>query len=459
MTLEKKFLSSSRPHILMITNHGIHQWKIVPGLPDTGGQNVFVNQFTQSLAKQGFKITIVNRGGYDHPVSGEPRTGIHYKDESQRILFLEDDIHAFVRKEDMDAQLLELSIGFTSHFIDEGETIDLIISHYWDGAKLGLLYSQALASPVTHIWVPHSLGAIKKRNVDPDQWEGLRIDERIENEKKILQAVDGVASTSANIEKSLKEDYGYLMEPLFLPPCVDPERYHPREIHEDDPILRFLSMHCDLSPEEIISSQIITEISRTDRTKRKDVLLRAFAKLQGKHPDSLLVISIEQRKEGLSKDLMDLILELGIEERVAVLGSVWDDLPDIYAVTDIFCTPSVMEGFGMTSQEAAATAVPVVSSNLVPFVTEYLMGEDVEEEIPVEGSAVPLKLGKGAIVAQADDVNAFAHALDLLLSNLDLRRKLGEEAYKITIPYFTWENVVREFLQDIEGLIQNEDYP
>lgn len=457
MSFEQKFLESSRPHILMITNHGIHQWKIIPGLPDTGGQNVFVNQFTESLAKQGYKITIINRGGYAHPVSGEPRKGVHYKDEYQRILFLEDDVHAFVRKEDMDDRLHELAAFLIHHFESYEEKIDQIISHYWDGAKLGMLYKQALDSPVPHVWVPHSLGAIKKRNVDPDQWDSLRIDERIENEKTVLQAVDGVASTSAIIEKSLREDYGYLIEPLFLPPCIDPERYHPREIQEDHPVLRFLSQHCDLSPVEIISSPIITEISRTDKTKRKDVLLRAFALLLQKHPQSLLLISIEQKKEGLSKELMDLISELGIEKRVIVLGSVWDELPDIYALTDIFCTPSVMEGFGMTSQEAAATAVPVVASNLVPFVTEYLLGEDVEE-IPVEGSDVPLKLGQGAIVVQADDVNGFAFALDLLLSNLELRRKLGEAAYKITVPYFTWENVVKSFLEDVEGLIQDEDH-
>jgi transcriptional regulator len=36
------FLASSQKHILMITNHGIHQWQIIPGLPDTGGQNVSI---------------------------------------------------------------------------------------------------------------------------------------------------------------------------------------------------------------------------------------------------------------------------------------------------------------------------------------------------------------------------------------------------------------------------------
>jgi len=455
MSFPEKFLETSRPHILMITNHGIHQWKIVPGLPDTGGQNVFVNQFTGSLAKQGFKITIVNRGGYDHPVSGETRTGIHYKDENQRILFLEDDVHAFVRKEDMDAKLAALSSSLIKQINKEGENVDLIISHYWDGAKLGLLYNQSLRKPVPHIWVPHSLGEIKKGNIAPNQWESLRIDERIKNEKKILQEVDGVAATSAKIKKSLREDYGYLKDPLFLPPCVDPDRYYPRDINDDHPIWQFLSQYCGLSPEKIMGAKIITEISRTDQTKRKDVLLKAFAQIHSKHPDALLVMSIEQKGEGLSKTLMDLIGELGIEKWVAVVGSVWDELPDIYAVTNIFCTPSVMEGFGMTSQEAAATAVPVIASNLVPFVTEYLLGEDVER-VPVTVVSKPLKLGQGAIVAQADDVNAFAHALDLLLSKPDLRRELGENAYKITIPYFTWENVVSGFLEEIEDLMQDE---
>ena len=78
------------------------------------------------------------------------------------------------------------------------------------------------------------------------------------------------------------------------------------------------------------------------------------------------------------------------------------------------------------------------------------------KEIPVEGSDVPLKLGEGAIVVQADDVNGFAFALDLLLSNLELRRKLGEAAYKITVPYFTWENIVRTFLEDVQGLMHDE---
>ena len=87
----------------------------------------------------------------------------------------------------------------------------------------------------------------------------------------------------------------------------------------------------------------------------------------------------------------------------------------------------------MSAQEAAATAVPIVGSHLVPFVSEYL-------------------LGKGAIVVQADDVDGFAAALELLLTDDDLRREMGTNAHHITIPYFTWSHRVAAFLDQIGGL-------
>jgi hypothetical protein len=189
----------------MITNHGIHQWNIIPGLPDTGGQNVFVNQFTEALAELGFRVTIVNRGGYPHPVTGEPRRGLHYKDENQRILYLEDGLQRFVRKEDMNERV-PLLVEFLRAYLDaEGTDVDLILSHYWDGLKIGALFNRTLSEPVRHIWTPHSLGAIKKRNVSPDQWTDLRVDERIAAERKLLKEVDGVAATSSTVRRSLRK--------------------------------------------------------------------------------------------------------------------------------------------------------------------------------------------------------------------------------------------------------------
>jgi glycosyltransferase involved in cell wall biosynthesis len=195
-------------------------------------------------------------------------------------------------------------------------------------------------------------------------------------------------------------------------------------------------------------NKIVTEISRTDTTKRKDVLIKAFAKARRRVPDSLLVVSIDDSQKELAGNLKGLIHTLDLGGHIAVVGSVWELLPTLYAITDIYCTPSVMEGFGMSAQEAAATGVPVIASHLVPFVTEHLLGADVHE-VRFEEARPPLKLGKGAIAVEADDVEGFAHALEMLLSNDTVRRTIGQNAYHITVPYFTWGNMVTVFLEEI----------
>lgn len=441
------FLASERRHILMITNHGIHQWNVIPGLPDTGGQNVFVNQFTETLAENGFEITIANRGGYPHPLTEEARTGLDYKDDYQRILYLEDDVDAFVRKEDMHEHVQQLAAFLHEALAEEGEPADLIISHYWDGAKVGMLYNEMQDEAIKHVWVPHSLGAVKKRNMPPDTWEELRIDERIAVEKEMVPRLDAAAATSSLIHQSLEEDYG-AEEILFLPPCVKTERIYPREIDADHPIWQFVAEHVSLSAEEVRQRRIVTEISRTDETKRKDVLIKAFAQVQERHPDTLLLVSIDDTEEELAADLHGLMDELDVADDVAVLGYVWDELPDLYAITGVYCSPSVMEGFGMSVQEAAATKVPVVGSDLIPFVKEYLLGENVEKA-PLEEDGEHLSVGEGAIIVPADHVAGFARALAMLLDDEGLRRRMGERAYEITIPYFTWAEMTERFMDAV----------
>ena len=102
----------------------------------------------------------------------------------------------------------------------------------------------------------------------------------------------------------------------------------------------------------------------------------------------------------------------------------------------------------MSAQEAAATGVPVVASHLVPFVTEYLLGTQAED-VHCEGGRQPLRVGEGAIVVPADDVNGFARALEMLLTDDDLRIEMGKDAYHATVPRFTWQNVVAAFLDEM----------
>jgi mannosylfructose-phosphate synthase len=432
----------------MLTIHGIHQWDVVPGLPDTGGQNVFVNQLTDALCQLGFRVTIANRGGYRHPTTGEMRTGLRYRDESRRIAYLQDDTPAFVRKEDMLAHTPKLATELCALLEPEGERPELVISHYWDGARVGVLYNRQREQPAKHIWVPHSLGAVKKRNMAPETWADLRIDERIGTEREVLREVDGVAATSSLIQASLRTDYAVATD-LFLPPCVDPERFHRRKVPADHPVWRLLADRTGLGAEELGRCRIVTEISRTDRTKRKDVLLRAFGRVLPAVPDALLVVAIDEHEPELWAELHQLIDALGIGPRVAVVGNVSHVLGELYSIAEVYGSPSVMEGFGMAVEEAAASQLPVVASDRVPFVVEYLLGGQVESiDVPGSGHG-PLRWGEGGVVVPADDVVGFAYALERLLCDEGQRRAMAERAYHITVPHFTWPAMTRRFLGDV----------
>jgi glycosyltransferase involved in cell wall biosynthesis len=160
-------------------------------------------------------------------------------------------------------------------------------------------------------------------------------------------------------------------------------------------------------------------------------------------------VSIDENHGELARELKTLILDYHLEADIVVVGSIWDILPKIYAVSDIYCTPSVMEGFGMSAQEAAATKIPVIASELVPYVVEYLMGDEVIRTWRDDRAKHPINLGSGAIVAKADDIDGFAYAMEMLLADDVLRIAMRENAYNATIPYFTWSNMVERFLSSI----------
>lgn len=455
-TPSERFLESDRKHVLMITNHGIHQWHVNPGLPDTGGQNVYVNQFTEALVELGFRVTIVNRGGYKHPQSGQMQCGVSYHPTGYaRILYLEDGRHEFVRKEDMNEQLPALAEDLQQKLKEDGLEFELIISHYWDAAKLGTMINRG-DNRKPHVWIPHSLGALKKKNMDPSTWANLRIDERIEHEKELIPELDGCIATSSAIRETFREDYG-VESKFFLPPCILTERIHPMDEHEIDPVWEFLADHSKHTAEEIRQRPIVAEVSRTDETKRKDVLIQAFARAKQHVPEALLVVSIDKHSEKLYAKLTALIERLELSDDVIVLGSVWEQLPMIYNAMDVFCTPSVMEGFGMTAQEAAASGKPVISSDLVPFVVEYLLGpEAIQKKVRCNGDEEKLIFGEGAIVVPADCVPGFGEAIRLLLSESDRARAMGRKAFDITIPYFTWKRMAASLMEDLGIGVQAE---
>jgi len=84
--------------------------------------------------------------------------------------------------------------------------------------------------------------------------------------------------------------------------------------------------------------------------------------------------TLKQRKEALlalagagplQPQIEAQIKELGIGANVQFLG-VRNDVPDLLKAADVFLFPSLYEGFGIVAEEAQASGLPVVASDVLP---------------------------------------------------------------------------------------------
>lgn len=109
---------------------------------------------------------------------------------------------------------------------------------------------------------------------------------------------------------------------------------------------------------------VVTTIARLATEKEIDLLLLAWGKIDRTHK-KLHIIGDGPEKGSLQK----LAVELGIDESVVFTGFLSDEEKnELLSGSDLFVFPSSwdLEGFGMTTAEAMAHGVPVVTSGAGP---------------------------------------------------------------------------------------------
>ncbi len=140
-------------------------------------------------------------------------------------------------------------------------------------------------------------------------------------------------------------------------------------------------------------------------------LIRAFNDLGRDDIDLVLV-----GPQGWNEDLEPLLAERS--EQVKVLGFVpLRDLAPIYAGAEIFCFPSLFEGFGLPVLEAMAQGTAVVTSR----------GTSTEE-----------LAGDAAVVVDPTDAAAITRALSELLEDAERRKQLAE-AGRARARAYSWD--------------------
>jgi phosphatidylinositol alpha-1,6-mannosyltransferase len=216
---------------------------------------------------------------------------------------------------------------------------------------------------------------------------------------------------------------------VVVPPGVDTGRFVPLSDSER----RAARARLGLDPD----APVVLGLSRLVPRKGFDVLLQAAAALAVRYPDLQVAIV------GAGRDRRRL-------ERVAAhhgspvrfLGRLPDDdLPVVHATADCFAmlcrdrwAGLEQEGFGIVFLEAAACGVPAVAGRS-------------------GGSAEAVADGEtGIVVDEPRDVVAVAAAIDRILSDADLRARLGSNARRRAVEAFDEDALARRLQAAIDEL-------
>jgi glycosyltransferase involved in cell wall biosynthesis len=150
-------------------------------------------------------------------------------------------------------------------------------------------------------------------------------------------------------------------------------------------------------------------------------LIRAFHQISSGFPATRLVIvgGGEQYAE-----LQTLIANLGMEECITLAGQAGhEQIPHYLQSFDLFVVPSLTdrESFGVAAVEAAACGLPVIAAR-------------------VGGLPEVVLDGQTGLLVTPGDVNALAAAMARLLSEPELRARMGQAGRRFVLEHYRWED-------------------
>lgn len=205
---------------------------------------------------------------------------------------------------------------------------------------------------------------------------------------------------------------------------VDPSRFH-----QDSNKRKVIRNELGIS----LESKVILYVGRLNRDKGVLDLATAFHSIAKNNQ------SVELLLVGTVEDVpFDQIQEICSTERNRLHHVEFSSTPEHYMMAaDIFCLPSYREGFGLTIIEAAACGIPTVASRI------YGIIDAVSDE-------------KTGLLFQAGDVNILTRLILKLLTEDNLRQRIGNRAYIRTLELFSSDIITGEMVELYDSLSEGQ---
>lgn len=395
------------------------------GGKDTGGMNVYVRDLGRHLGMQGVGVDVYTRSQDEHV----PHV-LHDLGFGNRVVHVPAGPERPMPKEQLAEYLPEFVANIKHIASSKGLDYDLVHSHYWLSGLATLQLVEAWNVPFIQMF--HTLGLMKDRVARSEEEQASQL--RIDTEKRLLKEADLViASTQAELAQFQWLYKAPIDNVRIIPPGVETSRFYPIPKDESK---EFVGIGQNES--------LVLFVGRIEPLKGVDTLIRALAQLKdsgglegscqclaviGGNPED----SEERRTEEMNR-LIEIARDLGVEDLVSFLGSRdQDTLQYYYSAAEVVVVPSHYESFGMVALEAMACGRPVVASE-------------------TGGLAFLIRDGETGFHVPADDPDALAEKLRLLLDGPDLRREIGARAAKYAQDY-AWPKITDQIVEIYKKLL------
>jgi glycosyltransferase involved in cell wall biosynthesis len=229
-------------------------------------------------------------------------------------------------------------------------------------------------------------------------------------ERRHVKRAARVIVTSAYAARRVREFYGPPAGPVVIPELIDLKR-------------RLDLLRAAPTMPDPFSFTVLC-VCRLVRRKRVELLLKAAALLRPKIP-GLAVRIVGQGPE--RERLRSMAETMRLQGLVAWLGDISDEeVAGEYRRANVFCLPSVQEGFGIVFLEAMAAGLPIVAAR---------------------ASSVPEVLPQGLLV-DPESADSLADGLARLHGDPDLREWLVAEGRE-RVTEFDAPRIARRFLDEV----------
>ena len=361
------------------------------GGKETGGMNVYVREMSRELGRMGISVDVFTRSqdpAIDRVVPLGP---------GARVIHVEAGPQQPLARERIHEHLDEFVDRVDARRAAEGIDYDLIHGHYWLSGVAALRLKTRWDVPVVQMF--HTLGQLK--NSVARTADDIEPELRIEEETRVIAAVDRLVAANTVERAHLQRYYGAPRDRIAIVPCgVDTALFRPG----DGPAAR-----TELG---LPAGPLLLYVGRLTPIKGLETLLESIALLDPR--PSLVVVGGDHDEpvNGRLGGLRARVSALGLEAAVRFLGpQPQSRLQRFYTAADVTVMPSYYESFGMVALEAMACGSPVVASN-------------------VGGLATTIRDGVTGYLVADGDPRALADRIAQVLGDEELRWRLGCEAVR-----------------------------